>query len=306
MTRRAVGFAKVPSTLVWGALFLLMLCVPGCPPARTIVQPPAEMPAYSDLAQRYNTNIAGLESVWSRAVVELEWRDDKRHRHEQGEGHLILLNPGRVSLSVGKLGVDYLYVGSNEERYWLFDLEGGKIAYIGRHAFYGKPCARPLPVPVNPRDLPRLLGATPIDIDASSKVGWDTHGWYVLTPPDTSSRLYLDATTALPMRVDVLDSNGMVRASASLSRHAPVPVDSSITAETLAAIGAGGKSGAIPRLATRIEVTLTDGSGRATLFLSDLSQGKADGRISEKIFELDKLLKLLKPSRVDSLDHDCM
>lgn len=306
MKRWPVGFAKVPRPLVGGLLLLLMFCLPGCPPKHAVVERPADMPTYSDLAQRYNANIAGLDSLWSRAIVELTWRDGKRDRHEQGEGHLILMNPGRASLSVGKLGVDYLYVGCNEERYWLFDLEGDKIAYIGRHAFFGKPCAHPLPIPVNPRDLTRFVGAAPIDISASSKVEWDSHGWFVLTPPGTHSRLYLDPTTSLPMRIDMLDSQGTVRATARLSRHAPVPADSSIAAETLAAIGAGDKGESIPKIATRIEVELTDGSGRATLFLSDLSQGKADGKISEKVFELDKLLKVLKPTRVDSLDHDCM
>src|SRR5262249_54442096 len=144
-----------------------LTCLTGCPTPPTrepkSVAPPGPAPAYADLAARYNANIAGLDRLWSRAVVELNWRDDRgKKRFEQGDGNLITGLPDRVALSIGKLGNTLFWAGGDAQRYWLFDLQGDKVAYVGRHAYIGSPCTLESPLAVQPRDLVRLLGIWPV------------------------------------------------------------------------------------------------------------------------------------------------
>ncbi len=55
---------------------------------------------------------------------------------------------------------------------------------------------------------------------------------------------------------------------------------------------------AFPRVATRVEISLVDKDGSATLFLSGTTDGKEGQRIKKKVFDLRYLTAVLKPKRV--------
>ena len=284
----------------WAAMLALgvaMLALPGCPPRPPVDAGGAKLtppPEYADLVKRYNANIDGASRLWSRGVIEMTWRDGEKKRFEQGDGNLVAIAPDKIALSIGKLGNTLLWAGCDGERYWLFDMNGDKKAMVGRHENVGKPCARPLPAPVHPRDMVRLLGVTPIDpakAPPAPAVEWH-EGKLLIEPPGTGTRLLLDATTALPVRIDLTDDRGRSRVICVLSKHEPMQVE-----------GKDEASG--PKVARRFEVTVPGREGGATLFLSDLSDGSDGDRIKDRLFDFDALTKALKPAKVEVLDEAC-
>lgn len=261
--------------------------------------PPAVLPSFVEIVQRYNANLERVDRLWARAVVELEWREKGKRRFEQGEGHLIMVLPDRVALTIGKLGQDGFWAGCDAERYWLFDLRGERVVHVGKHAWADKPCVRSLGLPVMPMELPRLLGLTTIDPEhepVAPAVEW-IHGSLVIEPVGHSSRLFLDPVTARPVRIDLLDETGHSRVTCRLTQYEPMPV-------------AGAAPGAYPHIATRAVITITgaglqERSGKATLHLADPTDGREEDRIREKAFDFDALIKAHKPSVIDLLDRDC-
>jgi len=83
----------------------------------------ASLPAYEDVVAAYNARVSAFGRVWARVTAVYRGVDDAGNRlSEQAEGHLQIERPDRVALSLGKLGETYLYLGSNESRYWWIDL----------------------------------------------------------------------------------------------------------------------------------------------------------------------------------------
>lgn len=289
-----------PCLRVWAALitlFIAMLALPGCPTRPTTgidagAQTPT--PEYTALVKRYNANIEGASHLWSRGVIEMTWKDGEKKRFEQGDGNLVAIVPDKIALSIGKLGNTLLWAGCDGERYWLFDMNGDKKAMVGRHENVGKPCAKPLPAPVHPRDMVRLLGVTPINetkVPPAPAVEWH-EGKLLIEPPDTGTRLLIDPKTALAVRIDLTDARGRSRVVCVLSRHEPMQVE-----------GKDIVNG--PKVARKFEVTVPGREGGATLFLSDLSDGGDGDRIKDRLFDFETLTKVLKPAAVEVLDEAC-
>jgi hypothetical protein len=202
--------------------------------------------------------------------------------------------PDKVSLSVGKLGNTLLWAGSDPERFWLFDLQDDKTAYVGQHRNVGKPCAKEMPLPIQPLDLIQLLGIVPLDTEmphSDAEVDWH-EGRFILEPTGRKVRLALDPTTLLPTRIDLLDERGFSRVVSKLSRTGNVEL-------------MGVPATRSPRMSTRIEITLPDRAGRAVLFLSRLTDGREAGKIDERVFNYEFLVGALKPGTVEVLDKDC-
>lgn len=279
-------------------LSVLVIALSGCctkPVPIETIAPPPEMPRYGDLVRRYNANIAGASRLWSRAVIEMSWNDGERDRFEQGDGNVVAIAPDKIAFSVGKLGNVLIWAGCDEQRYWLFDLNGDKKAMVGRHEHVGKACARPLPAPVHPRDMTRLLGVTPIDperVPTAPEVEWWS-GCFVIEPPGTGTRLMLDPKTALPVRIDLTDERGRSRVVCNLAQHEPMLVE-------------GKDESAGPKVARRLEVTVPGRRGGATLHLSDVSDGSDGDRIKDRLFDFQSLVKALKPATTQVLDADCV
>lgn len=247
--------------------------------------------SYSQIVRRYNSSIESLDRLWSRAVVEVRWEDDRGSHFEQGEGNFIFVRPDRVALSVGKLGHTLFWIGANRGQYWMFDLREEKTVYAGRRRS-ARGRAGDLPIPVRPMDLPRVLGLYRINPDAlpaEPQVEW-YDGGYLIEPPGTRSRLLLDPVTFRPKRIDLLDEEGNSRLIGRLSGWETVQTQ-------------GLAPGGLPVVASRAEIALVDRAGRATLHLSDLSDGRDGGRITGKAFDLDQLIKALKPTQRVDLDR---
>lgn len=154
------------------ALLLVIVAIAASGCART---PPApggvlvtdrRLPTYDEVAQAHNQRVANLDRVWARTTVVIDSTDrDGKPRRDQGEGHLHVVRPRSLALTVGKLGETVLYLGSNEERYWWFDLLGGRdadTAYVGRHDRAAETSLAEAGAPLHPLDLIELLGVLPL------------------------------------------------------------------------------------------------------------------------------------------------
>lgn len=267
--------------------------------------PPGTGTSYTAAAAAFNRAAARMDRLWSRTRVELRWTDGDGKRHfEAGEGYLIYELPRRVAMSVGKVGQTGLWAGSNDEFYWLFDLQSEPpAAWYGRHERFGVRPPLDYPLPIAPQELPRLLGVTPLPIDpivdATSLVSWmrDADGTRVLDVlcPAAGVWMRLDPGTWRPRRVALLDAAGEVVVQSRLALPQPMRIK-------------GLSSDQWPRIESWVRIELAGHSGDApqdvTLELQgDILGGEARGRIKGQLFDYDHLadqrFKIAREHRVD-------
>lgn len=285
-------------------LILALLALTACAaPPRTAddpympdpVEATGQTPDYAQLVERYNDNLEHLDRLWSRAVVSMRWTDeDDRRQFEQGEGHFIYMSPDHVALTVGKVGNVMLWAGSDEQRYWMFDLRDDGIAHHGRHEHVGDPCSRELTLPVQPRAVPHLLGLLPLD---ESLVGLDPDieqidGYHVVEPPGTRLRLTLHPETTLPVRVDLTDDQGQSVVIALLEDHQFMEVE-------------GVARVASPRIPTRATLHAVGEDAELTLNLAGMTDGRRFDTIDERVFDLEFLQQRHTPAELIDLDQAC-
>lgn len=191
----------------------------------------------AQLVGAQNARVARLDRLWARASVQVTSTSDKGKRlRDQGEGHLQIVRPSSIALTLGKLGKTQLYLGSNEEIYWWIDLvdPGEKLALFGRHGMTTLDKAALLGVPVYPRDLVHLLGMTPLPDDAAGQpIAWDAQSRAALDAPAHSGRrrVWFDARTQEPVRVEIFDAEQVLVLTADLERYDYVTVVGDATAK---------------------------------------------------------------------------
>ena len=83
----------------------------------------------------HNSRVDRIRQVYARGVIELWWTDDDGRHHEQGEADLWVDPPRRTALNISKLGQRFMWIGSDDARYWFFDgLDRGEtVLYVGDH-----------------------------------------------------------------------------------------------------------------------------------------------------------------------------
>lgn len=288
--------ATTAARLVLLAAILLVLT--GCPPTHTrpdlLPDPIARtgpLPTYDEIVERYNANLAGLDQLWSTSVVAVRWTDEDGDRQfEQGEGNFIYGGPQRVALTVGKLGNTILWAGSNEQRYWLFDLRDRGVGHVGAHANVGRPCTRQLPVPVSSANVPHLLGLLPL-ATGEGEVG-TVRGYLAVRPAELNVRMLLHPQTYLPVRVDLLDERGESVVIVRLSEHEPVEMQ-------------GRPRAAGARVATRTEFYVLQEDAQLSLRLNNMVGGERVEKVNPRAFDFDALLRAYSPAEVIDLDEDC-
>ncbi|MEX1089462.1 MAG: hypothetical protein WEC36_09600 [Phycisphaeraceae bacterium] len=272
---------------------MLLLLLPGCPPQKIEVAPrPDVMPTYRELATGYNANLTDLHRLWSRAVVDFHWQDDDgRKHHERGDGHLIIALPDKLALTLGKAGIDFLWIGCNEKSYWFFNLQDEGKVYFGQHANVGRPGSRGLPGGIHPLMLPYLMGMVPIDAEndpPAPAVEW-VEGRFVIEPPNLGLRISLDGKTRVPVRIDLLDRAGQSLLVSRLAQYQVVRLE-------------GKPSSQWPGLPNQVEIQTVGQYGKVALRLADMTDNS--DRIKPRIFDFNVLLKIHKPAERIDLDAD--
>ncbi|RMD60442.1 MAG: hypothetical protein D6824_09500 [Planctomycetota bacterium] len=314
-TGRQAGRLLLAACLSACAHSVLVGCAatPGAATADTVApaqqHPASAAPSYDEIARRWNERASELNRIWARAVVQLRYRDAEGAVHnEQGEGHLQLLQPARLALSVGKLGEILLWLGCDETRYWLIETNDTRRASVGRHATVGMPCHRSLGLPAHPLDMLDLMGVTPLPtqqeiLDTGRPPGWVTwtrnHTLLVVEAPARFGRrrMFLDPATLLPRRVQLFpferpSPHDQPAITADLSD--PIPV----TLRT--------RGGFYPKMASRVEINHPESGARIVLHFSDATDGRdRSGKLSPRVFDFESLVQALAVEQIDTLDADC-
>lgn len=281
--------------------------------------PPSPMPSYTEVVTRYHANAGKVPSLWARADYTLRWHETtpsgRTRRHtDRGEGNIVLRLPSSSALTVGKLGEIGLWLGSDGDRYWAMHLRPPsgepRAAFVGRVANLGRPCARSMPgldglTGVRPHAIAALLGVARIAEHRNGEAREDgraigpvppavewVEGCYMIEPPGLGVRLLIEPRRYLPVRVDLLDDDGYSRVIARLSNHRAMEV-ASLSPERW------------PLVAARIELRPTTGDDRVIVTLTDATDGLRDGKIKDRLFDLDRLTRALRIERVLNLDADC-
>lgn len=289
-----------------GVLLVVVVCITGCrtddnfSTADGFVSPlkPADI-TYEALAGRYNAAIGPITALWSRADIGLEWAEvdedgDRRVRSEGGTGKFIMRRgekQSHIAMTVEKLGKIYLWAGSNQTSYYLFDRvdADNKTLYVGGHGYTG--LSKPFPLPIQPSMVPILLGLEPLPVQAfsASDVTIDLYrGQYLLDCPTMGRRMLIDPRTFRPTRVDLTDRSGYSVLTANLSGQLQIE-------------GAELAGGATAIICEKAEIYVAGFESRFTLEFETATTSKR--RIRDRMFDLDALKKALKPDRVVDLDQ---
>jgi hypothetical protein len=282
---------------------LLLLLLPSCKPAQPIVPDnllpkpivnEAPLPDYGELVGRYNATTAPLTRIWAEARVDLEWIDEMGDRKsEHGDGRFMFVSPDHVALEVQEFGKGF-WAGGDGERYWLFDLQDQRTAYVGRFDHLDQLEDDAFPLPVKPSDLLYVLGLIPIDVDNApeSPAVERVAGHYLIEPPGLGVRMLLHPDTARPVRVDILNKAGESAVKCILSEPANVKTKTD----------AGG--GLKPVISTRVDVYVLGEEAHMTLRLKSAT---TDGtQIRDAHFNFDTLLKVYKPDEIVELDTNAL
>ncbi len=271
----------------------------GCKPAQPIVpdnllpDPVANeqpLPTYGELIRRYNATTEPLVRVWAEARVDLVWLDEKGKKiSEHGDGRFMYVAPGKIALEIQEFGKGF-WAGADGERYWLFDLQDQRTAYVGRFENLDNLDEDAFPLPVKPSDLLYVLGLVPIDPDnvpdepAVERVA----GHYLIEPPGLRLRMLLHPETARPVRVDLLNVQGESAVKCILSE----PVEVKTTPDI--------DEGAQPVMPSLAEVYVLNQEARMTLRLKSLTtEGR---RIRDSHFDFETLMRVYKPDVLVDLD----
>jgi hypothetical protein len=279
-----------------GLLCVLCLTVSGCR-TKGAVAPATNaraLPTVDEVLAAQNERAARLDRIWARAVVQLEYQDEGGKRHSaQGEGHLQVVQPDHLALSVGKLGETLYWLGADGERHWVFELGDVDRAMVGRHENVGSPCMQSIGAPVHPLDLLELLGVRPI-VGEMTVVGRAEDGTIEIVGPVQSGvrTLWLDADSLVPVRVQispVRDEVGPVVATLSLYEG----------------VVQSDEGGFFPRMPSRIVAVHPASESRIQIDLSDMSDGAGRGRLPDAAFSFASLVRALGPEEVVVLDESC-
>ncbi len=271
----------------------------GCKPVQpivpeTLLPKPIEtaepLPTYSELIERYNETTRSLRRVWAEARVDLVWRDEKgKRKSEHGDGRFMFVNPDKIALEIQEFGRGF-WAGGDGERYWLFDLQDERVAYVGRFENLDELDPQDFPLPVKPGDLLYVLGLVPIDsaIVPEAPEVERVAGYYLVEPPGLGLRMLIDPVTARPVRVDLLNAVGESAVKCVLSKPSKLKT------------GRDEADGPEPVMHRVVEVYVLGQEARMTLKLKGLTTRGT--RIKDAHFDFEILKRVMKPDEIVDLD----
>lgn len=246
----------------------------------------AQLPSYETLYAGAERRVGTLEKLWARSVTSLRYTDaEGERRRDQGEGHFQMQRPGSLAVFVGKLGETYLILGSDTSRYWWIELVDERLAYVGDTEQARASSIEAIGVPVLPGDLLLALDLerwpTPgservLGVEWSDHPGLDPARLAVVSFDESgrTRRVHVDTVSLDALAVELVNEDGVVFATSSLSQHGRV----------LNRVGASIE----PRVPMRAEIDLPAAEARIEI---SLSQAAMDPRKPRPIvFDFETLL----------------
>lgn len=271
--------------------------------AGPVVDAEAAKARFAEIVAAHNARSARLESLESRASLELRYCDADGEHFDQCEADVFLASGGRGALRATKVGNNLLWVGSDGKRGWIFRLEREPTSLtvfedIGAFApgqrFAGEGSAEFSLL--SPSAVRTIAGFGAIPDGYALRAATDGAGdgvesaFDVVTPVSAAADAVIRfAKSGLPARVRIERRGGEQMLSAELSEYVAAQV------ENLA-------QGAWPQVPRRIVVTGVAAAGQkgaeARLYLdAPIAMAK---RMKPRFFVLDDLVAQLRP---DSIEH---
>lgn len=237
----------------------------------------------------WNARVADLDRLWARVTLVVNTVDAEGEPvREQAEGHLQIERPRRVALSLGKLGETYLYLGSNDERYWWIDAidRDNRVGVLGRHELVTPRKAAALGVPVHPLDLVELIGILPLP-DNTTFTNGDEPGTIDATRPVGAAELtwVLDAESYTPRRAVLTGPEGEVLLEAEHEAYQFARVRDDLAAR--------------PRVPGRVVVNVPSIPARVRLALYE----PENKPIKPVAFDQERLFRAFRVDTVHDLDE---
>lgn len=251
---------------------------------------PDDEPVAADLIASHNARIGRIDQIESTGQLDLTWVDDDGEHFEFVNIHLLVDRPRHTSLRVEKLE-DWMWLGSDDERYWFFDMrnQDDKILYLGR--FDDMRIEREIPGLPHPLRLLDLAGLTPLPADARTMFDEAQQRWAIEGLGQGGvMRLYFDEGAPGPNRIESFSLQGELLFASQLRRYAPLELQ-------------GQPPGAYPYFPRQIEISAGDDEGSAKLTF-DQPSGIADPSRLQRAFDLEFLRQRFQPDRVEELAEE--
>jgi len=287
----------------WAAVACVVLvaaCGPKTEPSGASRMEDRAIPSSPDrlagLVTAHNARVARLETVESRGSLELRYSDRDGEHFDQCEFDVFLAPGGRGALRATKLGNNFLWIGGDGTRGWVFrlDIEPSLLKIydrVGDHDLGQAGDGAGEFALLTPGTVRAVSGLQPIPgdhewIPVGAREGVEgVEQGFELAYRSGPARVFMRfAGDGLPSAVRVLDGRGTVVLESTLAEY--VPAEAANLAQ-----------GAWPRVPRRIEIVAARANGRATLLLDEpIAMAK---RIKPRFFDLEELTAQLRPDRVE-------
>ncbi len=254
---------------------------------------PGPAPSYRDIAEAQNRRVEYLQRTNAYGVVELRWEDDRGvHDEPQVDVEMWLDLPRRTLVRIDKLGEEFFWVGSDEQRFWSFDLtdKSNRVAVIRdrddpeawrEFSVFG----------IEPDSLLDLMALRPLPLeppDPAPSVAYDgtVKAWRVDgLGADGRWSMFFNPADLTPRRVEIRDDAGQPVVFSVLSHY------ESVSRRGVSVL-------ALPKSPMWIDVHDVPGRGFTKIHLADMTSDVDDDRF-ERLFDLSRLLEHLRPDRID-------
>lgn len=282
--------------LRFGCVLASVILIGGCsgPGSSPIEIELTDESSQIDAAERvraaYNQRVEQLQVLWSRGIVAFRYRDaDGNRRDDQGNANVQMILPDRFAMRIHKVGETLLWIGSDDQQYWLIDLlSDPSSGYFGRHDAFTIEKGNRVGLPVPPRELPRLMGLEQIPGfgEGGSRVRSVTEQAVVIEVPSRWGWwVYALDGDGHAQAIQLRDTQDRVLLEADLERYMPVELR--------------GVGGARPQTAGRMRLTAPGTDWRITVELDAPSNRQPNA----EAFDFSELVEILAPSKVVDLDE---
>jgi hypothetical protein len=282
-------------------LLCVALCLPGCvtpPPTQPDTDgPPRQLTDEQhqrarELIAAHNARVAQLQQVYTAGVIEVRWTDDRGRHFEQGDASIWLDLPHRTALRIDKLDEVLFWLGSDADRYWLFDLLADESTLsIGRTGRWNDQAQGPFAV--DPRALLNLLALMPLP-DSATLVGADADSLTLQVPTARGRISYrFDLDTGLPTAIRVDEDTDRRLAASTLRRPGRAEQPDSLSINW-------------PFMPMLIDVELFDEVDAVTGQLKialEFATTDMETQPIDRVFDLDRLTQAFQPQHVFDVDQ---
>ncbi len=277
------------SVFGWALGLLTMLSVAGCQ------LPQQETPPISfDLegfAVRQDARASLLRLLESGGTIEIRQRDETGGEQFEDCALELWRDGDRFALRLRKLGERFLWVGSDGDQWWVFELTADPVRLVILPS--GASGQRALGTEVllfGPDQLLLLAGLQPISLE-DAEVAWSEDGKVLrieTVAPEGGgwARIAwsIDPGTLLPVRMEAIDADGALVLESTLSGYEPIRARDQPV-------------GNWPQFPRKLRVETPDGAIDVRLYFN--RPGATGSKLREALFDLDQLMKTFKPGLIE-------